>query len=93
MIVKKAYNMAKMMNVPVLGLVQNMSYLLCPDCGRMIYIYGEGKGEQTAKELSIPSYASLPVDPSIAALCDAGKIEEFDHPYLDAMVKYLSALN
>ena len=50
-------------------------------------------GEQTAKELSIPSYASLPVDPSIAALCDAGKIEEFDHPYLDAMVKYLSALN
>ena len=93
MIVKKAYNMAKMMNVPVLGLVQNMSYLLCPDCGRMIYIYGEGKGEQTAKELSIPSYASLPIDPSIAALCDAGKIEEFDHPYLDAMVKYLSALN
>lgn len=50
----------------------------------MIYIYGEGKGEQTAKELSIPSYASLPIDPSIAALCDAGKIEEFDHPYLDA---------
>ena len=93
MIVKKAYNMAKMMNVPVLGLVQNMSYLLCPDCGRMIYIYGEGKGEQTAKELSIPSYASLPIDPSIAALCDAGKIEEFDHPYLDAMVKYLSSLN
>ena len=93
MIVKKAYNMAKMMNVPVLGLVQNMSYLLCPDCGRMIYIYGEGKGEQTAKELSIPSYASLPIDPSIAALCDAGKIEEFDHPHLDAMVKYLSSLN
>ena len=93
MIVKKAYNMAKMMNVPVLGLVQNMSYLLCPDCGKMIYIYGEGKGEQTAKALSIPSYASLPIDPSIAALCDAGKIEEFDHPYLDAMVKYLSALN
>ena len=93
MIVEKAVNMAKMMNVPVLGLVQNMSYLLCPDCGRMIYIYGEGKGEQTAKELSIPSYASLPIDPSIAALCDAGKIEEFDHPYLDAMVKYLSSLN
>ena len=93
MIVKKAYNMAKMMNVPVLGLVQNMSYLLCPDCGRMIYIYGEGKGEQTAKELSIPSYASLPIDPSIADLCDAGRIEEFDHPYLDAMVKYLSSLN
>jgi Mrp family chromosome partitioning ATPase len=92
MIVKKAYNMAKMMNIPVLGLVQNMSYLLCPDCGRMIYIYGEGKGDQLAKELTIPSYASLPIDPAIAALCDAGRIEAFDHPYLDAMVNDLAAL-
>lgn len=92
MIVKKAYNMAKMMNVPVLGLVQNMSYLLCPDCGRLIYIYGEGKGDQMAKELAIPSYASLPIDPSIASLCDAGRIEDFDHPYLDAMVDYLAAI-
>jgi Mrp family chromosome partitioning ATPase len=92
MIVKKAYNMARMMNIPVLGLVQNMSYLLCPDCGRMIYIYGEGKGDQLAKELAIPSYASLPIDPAIAALCDAGRIEEFDHPYLDAMVNALAAL-
>ena len=92
MIVAKAVNMAKMMNIPVLGLVQNMSYLICPDCGRLLYIYGEGKGEDMARELSIPSYASLPIDPAIASLCDAGRIEDFDHPYLDAMVKYLAAL-
>lgn len=84
--------MAKMMNIPVLGLVQNMSYLICPDCGKLIYIYGEGRGEQMAKELDIPSYASLPIDPAVAALCDGGQIEHFDHPYLDAMVSYLSGI-
>ena len=89
MIVKKADNMARMMNIPVLGLVQNMSYLECPDCGKKIYISGRGKGEDLAKELQIPSFASLPIDPSIAALCDEGMIEMFDHPYLDDMVKNL----
>ena len=67
MIVKKAYNMAQMMNIPVLGLIQNMSYIICPDCGKQIYIYGEGHGEETAKELNIPAYASLPMIPEIAA--------------------------
>lgn len=85
MIVKKAYNMAKMMNIPVVGLVQNMSYLICPDCGNMIYIYGHGDSEATAKELGIPAYASMPIDPQVAQLCDEGKIEQFDNPYLDAM--------
>ncbi len=92
MIVKKAYNMAKMMNIPVVGLIQNMSYLICPDCGNLIYIYGEGKGEESARELDIPAYASLPVDPGIARLCDEGKIETFDDPYLDDMVAGLAAL-
>lgn len=82
MIVKKAYNMAQMMNIPVLGLVQNMSYIECPDCGKKLYIYGEGHGEETAKELNIPAYASLPIIPEIAALCDAGNIEDFDNVYL-----------
>lgn len=85
MIVKKAYNMAKMMNIPVIGLVQNMSYLICPDCGKLIYIYGHGDSEGTAKELGIPAYASMPIDPQVAELCDQGKIERFDNPYLDAM--------
>ncbi len=92
MIVKKAYNMAKMMNVPVVGLVQNMSYLICPDCGELIYVYGKGKGEEMAKELAIPSYASLPIDPTVAAMCDDGKIEDFDNPYLDSVVKKLRTL-
>ena len=92
MIVKKAYNMAKMMNIPVVGLVQNMSYAVCPDCGKKIYIFGEGKGDVQAKALGIPSYASLPIDPQIAALCDAGDIEKFEHNYLDQMVDELSAL-
>ncbi len=87
MIVKKAYNMATSMNIPVVGLVQNMSYVECPDCGKKIYIYGEGSGEETAKELNIPNYASLPIQPEIAKLCDQGKIEEFQHTFLDAMIK------
>ena len=90
MIVKKAYNMASMMNIPVLGLVQNMSYVLCPDCGKKIYIYGEGRGEETAKELNIPAYASLPIIPEIASLCDAGNIEDFDNIYLADFVKNIT---
>ena len=90
MIVKKAYNMAQMMNIPVIGLVQNMSYVLCPDCGKKIYIYGEGRGEETAKELNIPAYASLPIIPEIASLCDAGSIEDFDNVYLADFVKAIT---
>ena len=92
LIVKKAYNMAQMMNIKVVGLVQNMSYLICPDCAKLIYLYGEGKGEQMAKELSIPAYASLPIEPTIASLCDQGKIESFDNPYLDSLAEKLSKL-
>ncbi len=82
MIVKKAFNMAAMMNIPIIGLVQNMSYIECPDCGKKIYIYGEGSGAQTAKELEIPAYAELPLIPEIASLCDAGEIEKYDNPYM-----------
>ena len=91
MIVKKAYNMAQMMNIPVLGLIQNMSYVLCPDCGKQIYIYGEGHGEETAKELNIPAYASLPMIPEIAALCDAGAIEDYDNTYMEEFINKLTA--
>lgn len=90
MIVKKAYNMAQMMNIPVLGLIQNMSYIICPDCGKQIYFYGEGHGEETAKELNIPAYASLPMIPEIAALCDAGAIEDYDNTYLGAFIDKLT---
>ena len=90
MIVKKAYNMAKMMNIPVLGLVQNMSYLVCPDCGKKIYIYGEGHGDEMASSLHIPAYASLPIEPEVAALCDSGDIERFDTEDLDGFIRVLT---
>ena len=92
MIVKKAYNMASQMDIPVLGLVQNMSYLACPDCGKKIYLYGQGNGAQTAKQLVIPSYAELPIEPEIAALCDAGNIEAFNNHHLDDMISFIEKL-
>ncbi len=92
MIVKKAYNMAEQMNIPVIALVQNMSYLTCPDCGKKIYLYGERSSSQTARALSIPTYAQLPVDPEIAMLCDSGKIELFADKYLDDVVSAIERL-
>ena len=75
LIVKKAYNMAKMMNIPVLGLVENMSYFECPDCGKRHSIFGESKLDEVAKELGVPVLARLPIDPNTAALVDRGAVE------------------
>ena len=75
LIVKKAYNMAKMMNIPVLGLVENMSYFECPDCGKRHSIFGESKLDEVAKELGVPVLARLPIDPKTAALVDKGAVE------------------
>jgi Mrp family chromosome partitioning ATPase len=78
MVVKKAVNMANMMNVPVLGLVENMSYLACPDCGKQIEVFGESKAKRIAAEYGIPSIARLPLDPNISKLADQGRIEDYD---------------
>ncbi len=78
MIVKKAVNMANMMNVPVLGLVENMSYLSCPDCGKQIELFGASKAKSLAEEYQIPAIARMPVNPELARLVDAGNIEEVD---------------
>ena len=78
MIVKKAVNMAKMMNVPVLGLVENMSYFVCPDCGRKHEIFGASKAEALAKEYGIPAVAKMPIDPAVTHLADDGRITEAD---------------
>lgn len=83
MIVAKAVNMAKKMNIPIVGVVENMSYLKCPDCGKEISIFGESHLEETAKEYGIPVLARIPVDPNIAAAVDGGKIEYIDMPYMD----------
>ncbi len=75
LIVKKAVNMAKMMNVPIIGLIENMSCFECPDCGKKHSIYGESKLDEVAKELGIPVLAKLPINPKNAALVDKGAIE------------------
>ena len=78
MIVGKAVKMAQMMNVPVIGLVENMSYFKCPDCGAEHEIFGKSHLKKTAVEYGIEHTARLPVDPAVAAACDAGKAEELD---------------
>lgn len=82
MIVRKAVNMASTMNIPVLGLVENMSYAVCPDCGKKIELFGKSRIAQEAAELSLPVLAQLPFDPNAAALCDAGQIETVDNPLM-----------
>ena len=76
MIVEKAVNMAKMMNIPVLGIVENMAYMPCPDCGKKLYPFGEGKTAEVAAKHGLPLLAQLPINPALAAACDAGKVED-----------------
>ena len=75
MIVAKAVKMAELMNVPVLGIVENMSYFKCPDCGKEYSIFGDSKVEQEAKEFGIEHFVRLPIDPVVAAMVDAGEVE------------------
>lgn len=92
MIVKKAYNMANMMNIPVLGLVENFSYLKCPDCGREIQLFGESHIDAVAAELGTPVLAKLPLDPAYAEKADEGAFEKMENPYLDAAVEVLKKI-
>ena len=78
MIVEKAVRMARMMNVPVYGFVENYSYFQCPDCGKQVEIFGKSNLAEIALEYSLPVLARLPIDPNVAALCDAGKMEQAD---------------
>ena len=82
MIVRKAVNMAGMMNIPVIGLVENMSYAICPDCGKKLELFGKSRIAQEAAELSLPVLAQLPFDASAAQLCDEGHIETVDNPLM-----------
>ena len=86
MIVAKAVNMANMMNVPVLGIVENMSYFQCPDCGKELKIFGESHIDEVAGQNGIDLIAKLPIDPAIAKACDEGRIEEIEGPWLSAIV-------
>ena len=90
LIVKKAYHMAEMMKIPVLGMVENMSYAVCPDCGKKISLFGSGS-QTVAEELGVPLLAKMPIDPSLAAMVDNGELERYDADVLDAVIKELEA--
>lgn len=89
LIVRKAYNMAKSMDIPVLGIVENMSWLKCPDCGKDIKLFGESKIEEIASKLGTHVLGRMPIDPLVAELCDKGEIEKLNHTYLDEAVEFI----
>ncbi|MEM5781510.1 MAG: P-loop NTPase, partial [Lawsonibacter sp.] len=89
MIVTKAVNMAKMMDIPVLGLVENYSYFQCPDCGSKHAIFGESHLDETAMELELPVLARLPIDPALAASFDSGALEQMENNYLEPVADQL----
>lgn len=92
MIVKKAYHMAEKMNIPVLGLVENMSYVKCPDCGKEINLFGEGKLNETAEETGLRILGRIPIDPAIARLVDEGSFERFSCDYLNDAAATITSL-
>ena len=91
MIVEKAVNMAKLMDVKVLGLVENYSYIVCPDCGKVIKPYGESNIDKLAEAHGTKVLAKLPIDPDLAAQCDKGVIELFEGDYLERAADYIEA--
>lgn len=93
MIVEKAVNMAKMMDVPVLALVENMSYITCPDCGKEIHVFGESHIDEIAQKHGVETVARMPIDPKLAAACDAGTIESFNGAWLDSVLEKLTTEN
>ena len=92
MIVEKAANMAQMMNIPVIGLVENMAYFRCPDCGREYEIYGKSHINEVAEKFGYKVLARIPVDPKLASLCDKGMIELMDNDYLDKAAEEIEKL-
>ena len=86
MIVNKALNMAKLMDVPVLGLIENMSYYECPDCGKRLEIFGKSRIDETAAEAGLPVLAKLPIDPDVTRLVDTGRIEDAECRELDEFI-------
>ncbi len=92
MIVKKAFHMANMMHIPVLGLVENFSYLKCPDCGKEIALFGESHIDEVAKEMGTKVLGKLPLNPEYAKTADAGEFYHMENPYLDQAVKVLKEI-
>ena len=91
MIVEKALNMADMMHIPVLGLVENMSYAVCPDCGKHVEVFGESHAQETAQRFNTQVLARLPINLKLAAACDAGLIELFEGDWLEDAIRKILA--
>ena len=89
MVVEKAVKMAEMMNIPIVGVVENMSYLVCPDCGREIPLFGQGKTQAAAQAHGLKVLGRMPIDPKLAELTDAGRIEDFEGGWLDPLAGIL----
>ena len=92
MIVGKAVKMAETMNIPVLGIVENMSYFECPDCGKRHSIFGDSKADSLAEKFGIDTVCRMPIDPSLAKACDEGKIESYGKDYLKEMIQKIQQL-
>lgn len=92
MIVGKAVKMANMLDMPILGLVENMSYFVCPDCGKQHKIYGESHVDAFAKKYGIDTVCKLPIDPQLALLCDSGNIENYNGALLDNLINKIEKL-
>jgi Mrp family chromosome partitioning ATPase len=93
MIVSKAVSMAQKMDIPIIGIIENMSYLKCPDCGKEIHVFGESHVDEIAAEYGLPVLAKLPIDPQLASNCDKGLIELFEGDYLESVADALEELD
>ncbi len=87
MIVSKALKMAEAMDIPVLGIVENMSYYICPNCNEKHFIFGDSKIESLAEKFGISATARIPIDSGLAALCDKGNIELLEQSWTDDIIK------
>lgn len=93
MIVKKAYNMAETMKIPLLGVIENYSYLKCPDCGKEIPVFGKSKIDEVAKDMGVLVLGKMPIDPKLTELSDEGEFAKAENPYLDNALQALQLLN
>ena len=89
MVVGKAWGMAEMMHIPVLAVIENFSYIECPDCGKKLYVFGEGKTKDWADAHSVPFALQLPMDPAVSAYGDEGRIEEYPGRAIESVISFL----
>lgn len=92
MIVEKAVKMAKMMNIPIIGIIENMSYLECPDCKKKIEVFGKSNIDKVAMEYGIPVLARIPICPDLASVCDKGVVELFEGDWLEPAVNQIEIM-